>query len=90
MPAVPLPAAAAVCLLFLLLCNRCLSRIALTSVNDDVIRYGVLLGESAIWAPNVPAAIMGAAYTAAFYANCPDNADWCVRASALNLTQLRF
>lgn len=38
--------------------------------------YGVLLGESAIWAPNVPAAIMGAAYTAAFYANCPDNADW--------------
>jgi len=38
--------------------------------------YGVLLGESAIWAPNVPAAIMGGLYTAAFYKNCPDNADW--------------
>jgi len=38
--------------------------------------YGMLLGESAIWAPNVPAFVMGSLFTAAFYKNCPSNADW--------------
>jgi hypothetical protein len=38
--------------------------------------YGLLLGESAIWAPNIPAFIMGAIYTGLFYKNCPDNANW--------------
>ena len=38
--------------------------------------YGVLQDASAIWAPNVPAAIMGLIYTGIFYKNCPADADW--------------
>jgi hypothetical protein len=38
--------------------------------------YGYLLGESTIWAPNIFAFVLGTGYTAIFYKNCPDSADW--------------
>ena len=38
--------------------------------------YGALLDNPAIWLPNVPAFILGAAYTAVFVQNCPKEANW--------------
>lgn len=38
--------------------------------------YGILLDNSAIWAPNASAFVMGAVYTGIFYKHCGANANW--------------
>jgi len=40
------------------------------------VTYGALLGNMAIWAPNVPAVFAGAMYTGIYLRHCPAGADW--------------
>lgn len=41
--------------------------------------YGLLIGQPAIWVPNIPALVMGTLYTAIFALHVPRGADWLPR-----------
>merc|ERR1711920_802058 len=43
------------------------------------VTYGALLGNPAIWLPNMPAVFFGALYSAIFLKNTPTGADWLPR-----------